>query len=329
MVGEEVTRDIAKEMREFMAANRVPLDPADRRRLSDLGHLRFIEALAQAFPKPTRRLTLHGGTSLHLIWGSPRFSEDLDFLLDRQLQPMISEIIPEIESRMRQALKSKDPGLNLTLVDKTRAGSNLLNFRATLSSKGHIGNAKIKAEFWQVDEDYLRKYDTRAFQSANEGIAVTLPQALHAATLESAYADKLVALSGRDYLKPRDLFDLWWIGNRIDPDPATMKDRFLHHATAYSFPDDLPPEQALRRFLEHRDEDIIAMTEPDMKKWLPERLWLNLKSDRFHALISYVRHSVDSIVAEIEKSSNDIVLGCRETHRASAASVRIDQNSSH
>lgn len=133
MVGEDVTQDMAKGMREFMAANRVPLDPAARRRLSNLGHLRFIEALSQAFPMPTRRLTLHGGTSLHLIWGSPRFSEDLDFLLDRKLQPMISEIIPEIESRMRQALQSKDPGLNLTLADKTRAGSNLLNFRATLS----------------------------------------------------------------------------------------------------------------------------------------------------------------------------------------------------
>lgn len=220
---------------------------------------------------------------------------------------MISEIIPEIESRMRQALQSKDPSLNLTLADKTRAGSNLLNYRATLSSSDHIGNAKIKAEFWQVDEDYLRKYDTRAFKSATQqGIVFTLPQALHSATLESAYADKLVALAGRNYLKSRDIFDLWWIGNRISPDPATMKDRFLHHATAYSFPNDLPPGQALRRFQEHRDEDIIAMTVPDLKKWLPERVWLNLKSDRFHALISYVRHSVDSIVAEIEKSSKDI-----------------------
>ena len=68
--------------------------------------------------------------------------------------------MPKIASRMRRTLLSHDPSpLNLMILDRTRNGSNLLNYRATLTSTAFIGNVNVNAEFWQVDKDYLRKYE--------------------------------------------------------------------------------------------------------------------------------------------------------------------------
>jgi predicted nucleotidyltransferase component of viral defense system len=285
---------------------RKPLDPANARRMSDLGHMAFIDALTQATPLQTRQFAFHGGTSLHLSWKSPRFSEDLDFLLDRSLQPKMEKFIRKIETRMRQNLRAIDPDLDIEISDKTRPDSNLLNYRLTVSSDAFIGNVKVKAEFWQVEGEYLRQYDTRfAYPLKNGDIVSSVSQPMPAATLEAAYADKLTAFATRNHLKWRDVFDLWWIGKQIDINPAEMADRFLHHVTAFDTQDGLPPEQALRKFLKRTPEDIISEADPDLKKWLPSDLWKTLQGDGIQQMVDIVRESIGSIADEIESRAMD------------------------
>jgi len=73
-----------------------------------------------------------------------------------------------------------------------------------------------------------------------------------AATLETAYCDKLTALATRPYLKWRDLYDLWWIGTQTEArlDLSWVTRQFLHNVSAYRTIDGLSPAQALRKFLE-------------------------------------------------------------------------------
>src|SRR6185437_7330569 len=44
-------------------------------------HVECLAAILSLRPWPPGRFAFQGGTSLHLCYGSPRFSEDLDFLL--------------------------------------------------------------------------------------------------------------------------------------------------------------------------------------------------------------------------------------------------------
>ncbi len=280
---------------------RRPIDPATARQMSDLGHMGFIEALTQAMPLKAEQVAFHGGTSLHLSWKSPRFSEDLDFLLNRTLQPKMGKFMRKVEDRMRKILKSHDPDLDVTIADKTREASNLLNYRITVSSAAVIGVVKVKAEFWQVEGDYLKKYDTRfAYPLKNGDMISSVSQPVPAASLEAAYADKLTAFATRRHLKWRDVFDLWWIGRQIDAKPEEMADRFLHHVQAFDTYEGLPPEQALRKFLERRPEDIAREADPELKKWLPKNLWDNLAGKGVDEIVAHVRSAIADVAKVIE-----------------------------
>jgi len=290
------------------AQKRRPIDPETARHMSDLGHICFIEAMTQAMPLQAEQVAFHGGTSLHLSWKSPRFSEDLDFLLNRNLKPKMGKLIRKVEDRMRQILKAQDPDLDVSIQDKTREDSNLLNYRVTVSSAAVLGVVKVKAEFWQVESEYLKSYDTRfAYPLKNGDIVSSVSQPVPAATLEAAYADKLTAFATRRHLKWRDVFDLWWIDQQIDTDPEQMADRFLHHVQAFDTYDGLPPAAALRKFLERDPEDILSEADPDLKKWLPKNLWDNLNGKGIEQIVTHVRSAILDVAEVIEARAHDLV----------------------
>ena len=285
-----------------MATPKKTLDHETARLWSDLGHMVFIDALTSSAALLPKQFAFHGGTSLHLSWQSPRFSEDLDFLLARGLDKvMTSVLIPRIEGRMRAILKARDPLFDVEISDRTKARSNLLNYRVTVSHAGYLGNAKVKAEFWQVDPDYLQGYETRfAFPVKKGDVMSRVSQPLPAATLEAAYADKLTAFATRRHLKWRDVFDLWWIGSQVTIDVPVMAERFLHHVKAFDTVEDLPPAAALRRFLDRDPGEIAMEADPDLKRWLPKELWNSIEGSGVSEMVAFVRSSIERIASEIE-----------------------------
>jgi hypothetical protein len=128
-------------------------------------------------------------------------------------------------------------------------------------------------------------------------------QPLPAATLDSAYADKVTAFATRPHLKWRDLFDLWWLGRHIDVDVPKMTDKFLHHITAYSTQDEMSPAAALRHFLERDPEDIIAAADPDLKRWVKPELWKSLEGEGIREIVADVRRRLDEIASHIEENT--------------------------
>ena len=276
-----------------MRKKRKSLDRNTARQISDMGHMAFIDALTQAVPLQIRQFAFHGGTSLHLSWKSPRFSEDLDFLVDKSLSSQMDRFIRKIETHMRQTLQAQNPDLSMEITNRTNPDSRLINYRVTISSDAHIGNVKIKAEFWQVESEYLEHYDTRfAYPLKNGDIVSSVAQPLPAATLEAAYADKLTAFATREHLKWRDIFDLWWLGKQMDVNMSEMAERFLHHVTAYNTLNNLPPSDALRKFLDYDKQDIIEKADPDLKKWLTPDMWNSIKDKGVIEMVDYVRDSI-------------------------------------
>ncbi|MFG6082884.1 nucleotidyl transferase AbiEii/AbiGii toxin family protein [Paracoccus litorisediminis] len=285
----------------LMKKTRKPLDPTTARKWSDIGHMAFIDALTSSAILKANQFAFHGGTSLHLSWQSPRFSEDLDFLLSKDMGEGMPEVMKRVGRRMLQILRASDPGFELEIREKTKAGSNLLDYMLIVSHKDVIGTAKVRAEFWQVEPGYLERYDTAFAYPAKDGDIVSrVSQPLPAATLEAAYADKLTAFATRRHLKWRDVFDLWWIGRQVDIEPAAMADRFLHHVTAFNTYDGLPPADALRKFLERGHDEIVKEADPDLKKWLPPQLWNTLRGTGVEEMVADVRASIEAIAGEIE-----------------------------
>ncbi len=66
---------------------RRPLEEDEARNWTSMLHVLFIDALSMSATLSLDHVVFHGGTNLHLSWGSPRLSENLDFLVSRDFAP--------------------------------------------------------------------------------------------------------------------------------------------------------------------------------------------------------------------------------------------------
>ncbi len=153
------------------------------------------------------RLVFKGGTALRLAYGSPRFSDDLDFSLAKATG------FRAFESSICQVRMAYS---DLELTD-------LAEKRRTFLAEFRIRDAVLERPFRQVIEVSRR----RPGSEANELRLLSSPCSplkvlARVATAEAIRKDKLAALAERK--AARDLFDLW----------------FIAQATGRSLPAELP-----------------------------------------------------------------------------------------
>jgi predicted nucleotidyltransferase component of viral defense system len=281
-----------------------PLSQAMYAKWARNAHAFYLDALMQESSIECKQIAFHGGTSLHLSWNSPRFSEDLDFLLAREARD-ISGISSRVLHRVREQFIRIDPRFNVDLRNKTKDPDRMLAYHLVVSHPEVIGNVMVKVEFWRVDPVYLAQYPTEFRTPVPDGDMVGhISNPVPAATLETAYCDKLTAFATRPHLKWRDIYDLWWIGTQSPSrlELGQIARQFLHNVSAYQTVDALPPAAALRKFLENDKELIMKSADPDLKRWLPEHLWKRLWPEGVRDMVDYVFMALDKVANEVERS---------------------------
>lgn len=146
-------------------------------------------------------LVFKGGTALRLAYGSPRFSDDLDFSL---LAPISEEtFIRTTETVVRASSQ-------LTLVEALAKQFTLFAlFKVTEPYLAYAFSIKVEVstrpETWRRGADF----DLRLLTSPVTPLSVLA----QVATLERMWKDKEAALSARH--EPRDLYDLWFIAQKL------------------------------------------------------------------------------------------------------------------
>ena len=253
------------------------------------------------------QIAFHGGTSLHLSWRSPRMSEDLDFLMANNAGDLHA-IVERARVRTEEAFRADDPDFSVEIKDRTRNADRMISYHLKMSHPGHLGKALIKAEFWKVSPEYLAKYPVELRTPIQAGDMVSrISNPVPAATLETAYCDKLTAFATRPFLKWRDIYDLWWIGTQTDArlELTTVTPQFLHNVSAYETIGHLSPAQALRKFLDNDPAEIMKKADPDLKRWVPAALWKNLHPRVTAQMVDYARHALRSVADAIEKNAFD------------------------
>lgn len=153
--------------------------------------LEILQAIAQS--EIAAKVIFYGGTALRLAYGSPRFSEDLDFLMIKPIETgKLKEILSNL-IRETSGLKLKD------IKDKRKTLFALINVRyPTLK---HPLN--IKLEIAKIKDGV--KYEFIPLSSPCSHLAPIMP----IAKIESLRKLKAEAIKDRE--EPRDWFDLWYI----------------------------------------------------------------------------------------------------------------------
>lgn len=164
--------------------------------------------------KKTERLQFMGGTALRIVYGSLRFSEDLDFdnfsLRKEELKRIVDQISQKLENE----------GIKNGVVWK-RTGK-----RAIFVFKDILFELEIsvhKTERLKINFDYHQKKGRIPYQvfflsrfDVNQRIIVNTPQAI--------LAEKIQALLSRKRVIPRDIFDIaWLLSKNFLPEEIVLK----------------------------------------------------------------------------------------------------------
>jgi predicted nucleotidyltransferase component of viral defense system len=156
----------------------------------------FLDALLAS--RHGENLVFRGGTALRLAYGSPRFSEDLDFALLRDsLSGDLEDLAASLAKRHRQAEVTNVAAKRWTYLVEIRVTEDYLDrpFRV----KVEISRRPARGY----------KQELRLVSSPTS----PLQPLARVATLSQLYRDKKECIAGRAAAK--DLFDLWFICQRM------------------------------------------------------------------------------------------------------------------
>ena len=241
-----------------------PLSPSQFFELRQALQVAALDAMLASRRWEPGDLVFQGGTSLHLAHGSPRFSEDLDFLVNNTLN--LDAISTSVQARL-SGVRWLPEGSKLN-VSKSREGRNPHAFVLSISGDNILGGVKVKIELWQTAPSVISAVavDVAAVQIVNgpmAGVQTFVP----VATLSEVFADKVFAVVARDRLKPRDVFDLHWLVTRSGQQQCTDEQMKVRLAT---YPNTTVEAWLDKAFV--RRNEMLGLSEviaDDLKRWLP------------------------------------------------------------
>ncbi len=189
-------------------------------------------------------LAFHGGTALRFLYRLPRYSEDLDFALERAAPDFA---LRGSAQALARELRAEGYSLRVRLVERTTVHAAWFRFDGLLYELGlspHAGQALcIKIEV-----------DTRPPAGAVCTTSVVrrhLVLHLHHHDRASLLAGKLHAILQRAHPKGRDYFDLlWYLADPTWPEPNTVL--LLNALRQTGFEGELPTASSWPRLVSDR-----------------------------------------------------------------------------
>jgi predicted nucleotidyltransferase component of viral defense system len=147
------------------------------------------------------RLVFKGGTALRLAYGSPRFSDDLDFSATAAIGG----------KAFRQAAEAAMRGFpQITLVEALAKRFTLLAVYR-IRAPAVPPTVSIRVEVSTRPEPWNRGRDLELRLLTSPVTPVTV--LAHVATLDRLWTDKVAAFADRR--EPRDLYDLWFLAQKL------------------------------------------------------------------------------------------------------------------
>jgi predicted nucleotidyltransferase component of viral defense system len=208
---------------DFMVKHGIPGE-MEQNLVKEAIHLHLLSALSDA--GVLRHVVFQGGTALRLCYGGERYSEDLDFVCGKA-GSYVDEI--EFDRLVRDALETTKESLHRDFdIDPDQIAlkqpphpkaikSDSVSVAAwqivvPISPAPRSPKSRIKIEFANVPS-----YDSGPnVVRATPGLVQIQDVILTAESANEILADKAVALTARQVLKYRDVWDVWYLVNNLN-----------------------------------------------------------------------------------------------------------------
>lgn len=258
----------------------------DQNLIKEAIHLHLLSAMSDA--GILRHVVFQGGTALRLCYGGDRYSEDLDFVCGKAGAYFTDvEFTELIETALATAQKtlSRDFGIapdqifvakppHPDLVKQMSVTVAAWQIIVPIEATPRAPKSRIKIEFANVSA-----YDARPMSvRVTPGLVQVQDVILSVESANEILADKAVALTARDALKFRDVWDVWFLQNKLDAiaDRKTVQQKFDDYGTP-----DLEAK-AEQRLAELSSENTGAAFLGEMKRFLPAKRVAQLAETGLH-----------------------------------------------
>jgi predicted nucleotidyltransferase component of viral defense system len=273
---------------DFMLTHDIPRE-MEQNLVKEAIHLHLLSALSDK--GLLRNVVFQGDTALRLCYGGERYSEDLDFVCGKRAS-YLDKI--EFDALVQDALETTKTSLHRDFaINPDRIAlkqpSNPMAIKSDSLSVAtwqiivpvdpspRSPKSRIKIEFANVPS-----YDsTPNVAKATRGLVQVQDVILTVESANEILADKAVALTGRDVLKYRDVWDVWYLINKFgaQADRDMVSRKFADFGTA-----DI--ETKARR---RRDDLAKASTATlfldEMRRFLPAKRVADMSGAGLHRTI--------------------------------------------
>jgi predicted nucleotidyltransferase component of viral defense system len=213
----------------------------DQNLMKEAIHLHLLSALSEA--GVLQHVIFQGGTALRLCYGGERYSEDLDFvcgkagayLKDVEFDALVDKALETTKRTLQRDFDIDATQIALKrpaqpeLVKGSDVNVAAWQIVVPVNPTPKTPKSRIKIEFANVPS-----YDSKPLTvSATPGLVQIQDVILNAETPNEILADKAVALTARAALKFRDVWDVWFLVNKLGatPDREVVLKKFADYGT--------------------------------------------------------------------------------------------------
>lgn len=255
--------------------------------VAEFMHLVALDAVFSLFESD--RICFQGGTSIHLLHGGYRYSEDLDFAgsqVDRELSGKIVEKSRStIEKGMIQLLGH---GESEWRFPRRIPNPRVFTYWYFFRPHGYRQKFRLKMEFGQ----YV-VYGPKVYPVRSELDPFSRRTLVTGLTPKELLVEKAMAVIGRPYFKGRDLFDVWYLSEVLKvPLDLELMAKKLHDYGAR------PNRENVERRLRMISPELLAN---EMNRFLPQRYRRQLEAQGYREIresgLSVVRQALTSVQA--------------------------------
>jgi len=247
-------------------------------------------------------LVFQGGTALRWCYGGSRFSEDLDFVTTMPTATLDALLAKALKGAEREMVPHFGTG-RLTVADKTaREGSRKLlitwqpdkvreRISIKLESEPLVGGTRLATEKMIMSAlpavSYLVMAGEFRIPRPNSVLVVE--------TASEILSDKVRALLERQYLKGRDLFDIWLL--RQNDSARLQRELVEQKLRCYSWP--FKAARTPDFFLQASSEaQLIEALELDLSRFLPPVVMAVHRANNYQEFLD----AVQGLCRELQQS---------------------------
>jgi predicted nucleotidyltransferase component of viral defense system len=245
----------------------------DQNLMKEAVQLHLLSALSEA--GILRHIIFQGGTALRLCYGGERYSEDLDFVCGKAgsyLKDVDFDGLVDKALEITKKTLQRDFDIDAAQIVLKRpaqpepvreSGVNVAAWQIVvpIGPTPNAAKSRIKIEFANVPS-----YDSKPVAvGVTPGLVQIQDVILNTETPHEILADKAVALTARTALKFRDVWDVWFLLNKLSAtaDREMVLKKFADYGTA-----DVEAK-ANARIEQLAQEDTARAFYAEMKRFLP------------------------------------------------------------